>query len=112
MRVWVLQAPPSTPSVSGFGQGVSAAGDRLFGSADILSDSPSRHIRVPLSANPRPRCRLGTLLPRLRKVLNAVMTKLPEAPLPSGRGGTACAPWRACQGAPAPQARAWARSGG
>ncbi|PPU27767.1 hypothetical protein XarCFBP6762_07975 [Xanthomonas arboricola] len=62
-RVRVLQAPPSTPSVSGFGQGVSAAGDRLFGSADILSDSPSRHIRVPLSANPRPRCRLGTSLP-------------------------------------------------
>ncbi|PPT60767.1 hypothetical protein XarbCFBP8153_00005, partial [Xanthomonas arboricola] len=61
--VRVLQAPPSTPSVSGFGQGVSAAGDRLFGSADILSDSPSRHIRVPLSANPRPRCRLGTSLP-------------------------------------------------
>ncbi|PPT87716.1 hypothetical protein XarbCFBP8149_12995 [Xanthomonas arboricola] len=63
MRVRVLQAPPSTPSVSGFGQGVSAAGDRLFGSADILSDSPSRHIPVPLSANPRPRCRLGTSLP-------------------------------------------------
>ncbi|MXV47385.1 hypothetical protein DYQ94_10775 [Xanthomonas sp. LMG 8993] len=27
--------------------------------SDILSDSPPRHIRVPLSANPRPRCCLG-----------------------------------------------------
>ncbi|PPT69456.1 hypothetical protein XarbCFBP8142_07885 [Xanthomonas arboricola] len=54
------------PLGTGFGKSGSAAGDRLFGSADILSDSPSRHIRVPLSADPRPRCRLGTLLPRLR----------------------------------------------
>ncbi|PPT45081.1 hypothetical protein XarbCFBP8132_03730 [Xanthomonas arboricola] len=54
------------PVGTGFGKSGSAAGDRLFGSADILSDSPSRHIPVPLSANPRPRCRLGTLLPRLR----------------------------------------------
>ncbi|PPU33036.1 hypothetical protein XarbCFBP7604_03330 [Xanthomonas arboricola] len=51
------------PVGTSFGQCVSAAGDRLFGSADILSDSPSRHILVPLSANPRPRCRLGTSLP-------------------------------------------------
>ncbi|QEX78684.1 hypothetical protein F6Y24_18505 [Xanthomonas arboricola pv. pruni] len=51
------------PVGTGFGKSGSAAGDRLFGSADILSDSPSRHIRVPLSANPRPRCRLGTSLP-------------------------------------------------
>ncbi|QEX79392.1 hypothetical protein F6Y24_22740 [Xanthomonas arboricola pv. pruni] len=27
--------------------------------SDILSDSPPRHIPVPLSANPRPRCCLG-----------------------------------------------------
>ncbi|PPT68318.1 hypothetical protein XarbCFBP8142_11205 [Xanthomonas arboricola] len=40
-----------------FGEGGSAARDRLLGSADILSDSPPRHIPVPLSANPRPRCR-------------------------------------------------------
>ncbi|PPU29874.1 hypothetical protein XspCFBP7912_18350 [Xanthomonas sp. CFBP 7912] len=43
-------------------RGTSAAGDWLFGATDILSDAPSRHIRVPLSANPRPRWCLGTLL--------------------------------------------------
>ncbi|KAB0537904.1 hypothetical protein F7R02_05915 [Xanthomonas cissicola] len=47
-------------------RGDSAAGDRLFGSTDILSDSPSRHIRVPLSADPRPRCRFGMSSPWLR----------------------------------------------
>ncbi|CCF69644.1 hypothetical protein XAPC_3372 [Xanthomonas citri pv. punicae str. LMG 859] len=40
----------------------SAAGDRFLGSKDILSDSPSRHIPVPLSADLRPRCCFGTLL--------------------------------------------------
>ncbi|OOW64969.1 hypothetical protein Xmlh_21045 [Xanthomonas axonopodis pv. melhusii] len=40
----------------------SAAGDRLLGSKDILSDSPSRHIPVPLSADLRPRYCFGTLL--------------------------------------------------
>ncbi|RFF66635.1 hypothetical protein D0A40_14335 [Xanthomonas campestris pv. raphani] len=44
---------------AGFGEGGSVAGNRLLGSADILSDSPPRHIPVPLSANPRPRCRFG-----------------------------------------------------
>ncbi|QWN24895.1 hypothetical protein DGM85_11495 [Xanthomonas phaseoli pv. phaseoli] len=44
--------------------GGSAAGHRLFGAADILSDAPSRHIPVPLSANPRPRCRLCESLSR------------------------------------------------
>ncbi|EWC52847.1 hypothetical protein XAR_0286 [Xanthomonas citri pv. glycines str. 8ra] len=42
--------------------GTTAPGNRLFGAADILSDAPSRHIRVPLSANSRPRWCLGTLL--------------------------------------------------
>ncbi|APR11085.1 hypothetical protein BI315_01085 [Xanthomonas citri pv. citri] len=42
------------------------AGNRLFGATDILSDAPSRHIPVPLSANPRPRCRLGMSSPWLR----------------------------------------------
>ncbi|ARR17875.1 hypothetical protein B7L65_13910 [Xanthomonas citri pv. citri] len=42
--------------------GKSAAGDRFLGSKDILSDSPSRHIPVPLSADLRPRCCFGTLL--------------------------------------------------
>ncbi|MCL1498872.1 hypothetical protein [Xanthomonas nasturtii] len=40
----------------------SAAGDRFLGAADILSDAPSQHIPVPLSADRRPRWRLGTLL--------------------------------------------------
>ncbi|MBB5863314.1 hypothetical protein GGR61_000912 [Xanthomonas arboricola] len=31
--------------------------------SDILSDSPPRHIPVPLSANPRPRCRFGKSFP-------------------------------------------------
>ncbi|MEB2183747.1 hypothetical protein VDS28_18535, partial [Xanthomonas campestris pv. campestris] len=48
---------------AGFGESGSAAGNRLFGSADILSDSPPRHIPVPLSANPRPRCHFGASLP-------------------------------------------------
>ncbi|MFS8385085.1 hypothetical protein EIQ06_20170 [Xanthomonas campestris pv. campestris] len=47
---------------AGFGESGSAAGNRLLGSADILSDSPPRHIPVPLSANPRPRCRFGASL--------------------------------------------------
>ncbi|AMV08401.1 hypothetical protein AC028_17480 [Xanthomonas citri pv. aurantifolii] len=40
----------------------SAAADRFLGSTDILSDSPSQHIPVPLSADLRPHCCLGTLL--------------------------------------------------
>ncbi|AVQ07082.1 hypothetical protein C9397_10720 [Xanthomonas vasicola pv. vasculorum] len=47
-------------------RGDSAAEERLFGSTDILSDAPSRHIRVPLSADPRPRCRPGMSSPWLR----------------------------------------------
>ncbi|APO98553.1 hypothetical protein EIJ50_23755 [Xanthomonas perforans] len=47
-------------------RGDSAAGDRLFGATDILSDAPSRHIRAPLSADRRPRCRFGVSLPWLR----------------------------------------------
>ncbi|MFS8410851.1 hypothetical protein EIQ10_06220 [Xanthomonas campestris pv. campestris] len=47
----------------GVGRGGGAAGARLFGSADILSDSPPRHIPVPPSANARPRCHFGASLP-------------------------------------------------
>ncbi|APO99730.1 hypothetical protein DB811_02905 [Xanthomonas perforans] len=57
-------------AAAGVGQGDSAAADRLLGPAHILSGSPSRHIRVPLSANPRPRCRLGALLPWQEKGLD------------------------------------------
>ncbi|PKV11785.1 hypothetical protein CVO74_16150 [Xanthomonas prunicola] len=45
--------------------GASAAGNGLLGSAGVLSDSPSRHIPVPLSADPRPRWRLGSSFPWL-----------------------------------------------
>ncbi|PPT38553.1 hypothetical protein XarjCFBP7653_12480 [Xanthomonas arboricola] len=97
---------PQNPA-AGFGQGGSAAGNRLLGSADILSDSPPRHIRVQLSANPRPRCRSARCFHDLKRSRRNSMTLLSTSP--QGRGGTA---GRACLGAPAPQARAGARSGG
>ncbi|APO91645.1 hypothetical protein CEX93_07065 [Xanthomonas euvesicatoria] len=78
-------------AAAGVGQGDSAAADRLLGPAHILSGSPSRHIRVPLSANPRSRCRLGAWLPWPEKV----STKLdgPFNPLRPGVGKDGCAPW-------------------
>ncbi|QWN20667.1 hypothetical protein DGM98_11485 [Xanthomonas citri] len=59
-----IEAPTCQSPASA--RGDSAAGDRLFGAADILSDAPARHIPVPLSADPRPRCRPGMSLPGLR----------------------------------------------
>ncbi|PWH23339.1 hypothetical protein CDO09_12585 [Xanthomonas perforans] len=97
-------------AAAGVGQGDSAAADRLLGPAHILSGSPSRHIRVPLSANPRPRCRLGAWLPWPEKV----STKLdgPFNPLRPGVGRTAARPGCTCPGAPALQAPATAGRGG
>ncbi|PPU18843.1 hypothetical protein XarbCFBP7610_13230 [Xanthomonas arboricola] len=70
MRVRRSKMPVGTR----FGEGGSAAGDRLLGSADILSDSPPRHIPVPLSANPRPRCRSACCFHDLKRSRRNSMT--------------------------------------
>ncbi|PMR88595.1 hypothetical protein C1H21_05505 [Xanthomonas arboricola pv. juglandis] len=68
-------------------------GNRLLGSADILSDSPPRHIPVPLSANPRPRCRSARCFHDLKRSRRNSVTLSSTSPAGARRHSWARVPW-------------------